>query len=63
MYGCELLFTAEAAQKIRAEIILRTGSCPCDTGQRCPLLPADLAPLMVARAPGALGVKALPLAV
>lgn len=46
MYGCDLLFTPETAREIKAELRDKMGACPCDMGKRCPLLPADLTPLL-----------------
>lgn len=42
MYGCDLLYRPEVAEQVRAELRRAMGSCPCDNGRRCPLLPADL---------------------
>jgi hypothetical protein len=43
MYGCDLVFTPETAEQVRTELRKQFGgTCPCDTGQACPLLPADL---------------------
>lgn len=43
MLGCELLFSAEKAKKVRALVEETIGeSCPCKRGASCPLLPADL---------------------
>lgn len=44
MYGCEVLFDAETAAKIRNEIRSKMGFCPCDKGLRCPLLPDPIFP-------------------
>lgn len=47
MYGCDLLFTPEAAVKVRAELRDKLGGeCPCDRGERCPLLPDDMVALL-----------------
>jgi hypothetical protein len=43
MHGCDLVFTPETAEQVRTELRKQFGgTCPCDTGQACPLLPADL---------------------
>jgi hypothetical protein len=50
MYGCDLIFTPEVAEKVRGELRKRLGGmCPCDRDQRCPLLPDDLTDLMPCR--------------
>lgn len=46
MYGCDLIFTPGEAEKVRGEIRAKMGACPCEQGRRCPLLPADLGPLL-----------------
>lgn len=47
MYGCDLLFPPETAKKVRAELRRNLGGqCPCDRDEKCPLLPADLSPLL-----------------
>lgn len=51
MYGCDLIFTPATAAKVRAEISDKMGSCPCEDGRRCPLLPEDLGPLLTPVAP------------
>lgn len=51
MYGCDLLFTPEMATKVRETITTALGQCPCEAGKRCPLLPADLAPLLQIKVP------------
>lgn len=48
MRGCELIFTPDVAQKVQRTISEQMGGmCPCDVGQRCPLLPDDPADLLV----------------
>ena len=43
MLGCELLFSAEKAEKVQALVEESTGRpCPCKAGEHCPLLPNDL---------------------
>jgi hypothetical protein len=43
MYGCDLVFTPETAEQVRAELRKRfDGKCPCENDRACPLLPADL---------------------
>lgn len=38
--GCDVLFDAETAARVRTEVSSRMGGvCPCDDGRRCPLLP------------------------
>ena len=50
MYGCDLIFTPDVAEKVRGELRKRLGgTCPCDEDQRCPLLPDDLTDLMPCR--------------
>lgn len=51
MHGCDLLFDADTAARVRAEIVAKMGRCPCDEGRRCPLLPDDLTPLLTAEPP------------
>lgn len=47
MRGCELIFTPKVAEKVHRTISEQTGGlCPCDVGQRCPLLPEDPADLL-----------------
>lgn len=39
-YGCEVVYDAETAALVRAEIQARLGGeCPCDRDEPCPLLP------------------------
>lgn len=48
MYGCEILFSPETAAEVREQFASRMGGqCFCERGQRCPLLPADLTPLLM----------------
>lgn len=52
MQGCEILFTAEGAAEIRRELDKAMGQAPCvgcAAGRACPLLPADLGPLLTER--------------
>lgn len=46
MYGCEILFDVETAASVRTELTKALGECPCFVGRTCPLLPADLGPLL-----------------
>jgi hypothetical protein len=47
MYGCELLFTKAEAAEVKAQVRKAVnGPCPCDEGKKCPLLPADIVPLL-----------------
>ena len=44
MYGCEVLWDAEKAQRVQELMEQGTGRpCPCKTGKRCPILPKTLA--------------------
>jgi hypothetical protein len=44
MYGCEVLWDAEKAQRVQELMEQGTGkSCPCKAGERCPILPETLA--------------------
>lgn len=46
MHGCELLFDAETAARVIAQVRAASGGeCPCDKGQRCPMLPDDVGSL------------------
>lgn len=57
MYGCEILFSVETAASVRAEVSKAMGGeCPCAAGRTCPLLPADLGPLLDRR-PAAVAVE------
>lgn len=48
MYGCELVFDAETAEMVRAEVSSRLGGvCPCEADDPCPLLPADMSILFL----------------
>lgn len=41
-YGCEILFDAETAERVKGEVRSHMGGeCPCDRNEACPLLPAD----------------------
>lgn len=47
-YGCDVLFDAETAVKVRAEISAKMGGeCPCEAGKRCPLLPDGFAASLI----------------
>lgn len=42
MYGCDVVFTPEVAEQVKTEVRKQMGgTCPCEDGQACPLLPAD----------------------
>lgn len=44
-YGCEVVYDAETAALVRAEVQARLGGeCPCDRDETCPLLPLKFAP-------------------
>ena len=44
MYGCYVLFDAETAAEVQAEVRAKMGGvCPCDEDKQCPLLPASKA--------------------
>lgn len=46
MYGCEILFDAVTADKVRTEVRAQMGGvCPCDVDKKCPLLPDPVIPL------------------
>lgn len=40
MHGCDIVFSADTAEKVKAELSRQWGQCPCDE-TRCPLLPRD----------------------
>ena len=46
MYGCDLLFSPETAEQVRAVVRERCGGCRCESGGWCPLLPVDIGPLL-----------------
>jgi hypothetical protein len=48
MHGCDIVFTPEVAEKVKATLNERWGQCPCDA-RRCPLLPDALDDLMPCR--------------
>lgn len=44
MYGCEVLYDAETAERVKAQVrgmMGMGGQCPCDRDQPCPLLPEN----------------------
>ena len=44
MYGCEVLWDAEKAQRVQDLMEQGTGKpCSCKTGKRCPILPKTVA--------------------
>lgn len=48
VHGCELLFDAEMAAKVCAEVRFRMGGeSPCAEDRPCPLLPRDLGAALV----------------
>jgi hypothetical protein len=47
VYGCDILFDAETAAAVKRDISAAMGGeCPCMQDRACPLLPADLGPLL-----------------
>ena len=50
MYGCDVLFDAETAAIVRDEVKAKMGTCPCEQGRTCPLLPSRPAVLEVRQA-------------
>jgi len=40
-YGCELLFDAATAERVKEIARALPGGCACENGRRCLLLPAD----------------------
>lgn len=45
MYGCEILFNAAEAEEVKATVrAAMGGTCPCDVGRKCPLLPDPVFP-------------------
>lgn len=42
MRGCELVWDAEKARRLRELMVDATGYCPCDRQEQCPILPGDL---------------------
>jgi hypothetical protein len=56
-YGCEILFDAETAERVKREVRDRMGGeCPCDRDEQCPLLPAGSSGLVVLPMPTVLAV-------
>lgn len=50
MHGCDIIFTPETAEKVKATLREQWGgTCPCDDDRRCPLLPDDLTGLLPRR--------------
>jgi hypothetical protein len=47
--GSGIVFMPETAEKVQAELQKHMGGCPCERGERCPLMPADLGDLMPLR--------------
>ena len=48
MYGCDVVFGVGTAEKVRDEVRARMGgTCPCEAGATCPLLPTDLGRLFL----------------
>jgi hypothetical protein len=48
LYGCDVVFDAETAKRVRAEVSARLGGvCPCEADVPCPLLPADMGTLFL----------------
>lgn len=51
MHGCDIIFTPEVAEQVKEQVSKHSGgTCPCEDGRTCPLLPPDgLVPLEATR--------------
>ena len=59
MYGCEVLWDAEDAERVQELMEQGTGKpCPCKRGKRCPILPRTLAIVTLAILAAGLDVAA-----